>query len=55
MILLIFLGIKGSKCMFPLSIHLQVHFPVVQNFKAEHLPVVWSRVLYRARPFLPEG
>ena len=25
------------------------------SFKAEHLPVVWSRVLYRARLVLPDG
>jgi hypothetical protein len=26
-----------------------------QAFKAEHLPVVWFRVLYRARLLLPDG
>lgn len=30
-------------------------FLSAQNFKAEHFPDVWSRVLYRARLFLPDG
>jgi hypothetical protein len=26
-----------------------------QAFKAEHSPVIWPRLLYRAHLFLPEG
>jgi hypothetical protein len=34
---------------------IELPFLCAQTFKAEHLPVVWSRVLYRARLFLPDG
>ena len=34
---------------------IELPFLCAQNFKAEHRPVVWSRVLYRARLFLPDG